>query len=468
MHYLLTRAGNLYKVIGKRNIVLFSIALLVALATIVFNDTWLIEARKDSDKLFNLNSSTLEIANLESNLLKAESAQRGYLLSESTDYLRPYDAAIAGAKINLENIASAFTQEEQIEEYAEESALLKKLSDSFTKKVSEMDLTIQLAKEGELREAQKVFDLDSGLIEMGNFSLYANTLRDMLNKRALATYDVRNVKRTVARVSTILSPLILLVIMMLIVRQLINELATKAQLQQQLSSEVNKHKENFEEQSKLLKSLAFDYQSDVEREKYKLAREIHDELGSILTATKMDISWVIKSLKKTQPELVEKLKKTNQYIDQGINFKRQIVQDLHPSTIESFGFWSALDTLIQDAAERGKWKLNVSLPDESLKLNETISLVTYRIMQETLNNAIKYAKADELSIYIIHDDKNLKIEIQDNGIGVDLDQLKNETHGLSGMRNRVLALGGHMDLVSTLGKGLLTLVILPLDIKTPT
>ncbi len=468
MHYLKDRLKRIFKVVGRRNIGLFSVALMIALATIFFNDIWLIEARKDSDTLYSLNNSTLEIANLEINLLKAESAQRGYLLTESTDYLRPYSAAVSGAKENIENIRKAFTKEENTEEYVKENQLLIELAESVTAKTSEMDLTLQLAKEGELEEAQKVIDLDNGLIEMGNVSVYANTLRDLLNKKALETYSSRNVKRTIARVSTILSPLILLVIMMLIVRQLINELATKADLQQQLSSELDKHKANFLEQSKLLQSLAFDYQSDVEREKYKLAREIHDELGSILTATKMDISWVMKSLKKTQPEVIEKLKKTNQYIDQGINFKRQIVQDLHPSMIESFGFWSALNTLIQDATDRGKWKLSLSLPDESLKLNETISLVTYRILQETLNNAIKYAKADALSIYIINDEQNLKIEIQDNGIGVDLDALKNETHGLSGMRNRVLALGGHMDLVSTLGNGLLTLVILPLDIKKST
>ncbi|MGJ8620982.1 MAG: CHASE3 domain-containing protein [Methylophilaceae bacterium] len=468
MHYLKDRAIKVYNAIGKRNAVLFTVALFIALGTIVFNDIWLTQARKDSHKLFNLNTRILDIDSLEINLLKAESAQRGYLLTESKDYLRPYAAAVATVKQSIDNIRDAFTHEETAEGYFEENELLVKLSESVTAKVSEMDLTIQLANEGDLEEAEKIVDMDRGLLEMSNVNVYSNSLRDMLKERTLQAYEARNFKRTIARVSTILSPLILLVLMMLIVRQLINELTTKANVQQQISAELDKHKENFSEQSKLLQSLAFDYQSDVEREKYKLAREIHDELGSILTATKMDISWVMKSLKKTQPEVIEKLKKTNQYIDQGINFKRQIVQDLHPSMIESFGFWSALNTLIQDATERGKWKLNLSLPDETLELNETISLVTYRILQETLNNAIKYAKADALSIYIINDEQNLKIEIQDNGIGVDLDALKNETHGLSGMRNRVLALGGHMDLVSTLGNGLLTLVILPLDIKKST
>jgi signal transduction histidine kinase len=105
------------------------------------------------------------------------------------------------------------------------------------------------------------------------------------------------------------------------------------------------------------------------------------------------------------------------------------------------------------------------LPDVSTEINETISLVAYRIVQETLNNCNKYAKATELSIHMISDEKHLKIEIQDNGVGLDLAHLDNKTHGLSGMRHRVLAIGGHFEIDSSLGKGLFTRAILPLDVK---
>jgi signal transduction histidine kinase len=192
---------------------------------------------------------------------------------------------------------------------------------------------------------------------------------------------------------------------------------------------------------------------------------LHDELGSILTASKMDISWVIKSIGKTHPEVADKLKKTNTYLDQGINFKRQVVQELHPSMISSFGFWPALRSLIDDAVERNKWELTMTLPDENTKINETISLVAYRIVQETLNNCNKYAKATALSIHMISDEKHLKIEIQDNGVGLDLDSLDSKTHGLSGMRHRVLAIGGHFEVASSVGNGLFTRAILPLDVQ---
>jgi signal transduction histidine kinase len=251
-----------------------------------------------------------------------------------------------------------------------------------------------------------------------------------------------------------------------VIKQLLEELSHKAQLQQQLADENKRHEEHAIQQSKLLRSLALDYQADVERERHQLARELHDELGSILTASKMDISWVIKSIKDSHPEIADKLKKTNSYLDQGINFKRQVVQDLHPSMISSFGFWPALQALIDDAVDRNNWALTLTLPDETTVLNETISLVAYRIVQETLNNCNKYAKATQISIHMIHDDHHLKIEIQDNGVGIDMNEVNHKTHGLSGMRHRVLAIGGHFEIDSSPGNGVLTRVMLPLDVKS--
>ena len=164
---------------------------------------------------------------------------------------------------------------------------------------------------------------------------------------------------------------------------------------------------------------------------------------------------VIKKLKDAAPEVVEKLKKTNRYIDQGISYQRHIVQELHPAMISTFGFWPALKSLIDDAAERNQWELTLNLPDKNTKLNETISLVAYRIVQETLNNANKYAKATAVSVHVMTDEQFLKLEIEDNGVGVDMNILDGNTHGLSGMRHRVLAIGGHFEILSEPGKGVL-------------
>jgi signal transduction histidine kinase len=252
-------------------------------------------------------------------------------------------------------------------------------------------------------------------------------------------------------------------VVIMVVRQLFAEMAVRDRLRVQLAEELQNYETQLEATKDLLGTLALDYQSDVERERQKLARELHDELGSILTATKMDVSWVIRKTKDISPEVTEKLQKTMRYLDQGIQFKRQVVQELHPSMISTFGLWPALRMLIEDMAERNQWQVSIMLPDEEdPKVSETIGLVAYRLVQETLNNCTKYAKASKVSVHIMVELNFLKIEIEDDGVGIDL----GTTHGLSGMRHRVMAIGGKMELISEPGKGVLTQAMVPLKLQT--
>jgi signal transduction histidine kinase len=465
LEILFTKLDQLFDVFGGRNIALLGVSLIITIFSLFFNDNWLQDAVEKSVEISQLNHILQEIVLLRGNIYKAESAQRGYLLTHSKDYILFYDVGIDDAKKNLQSVETILMNMTYASDYKSEQALLSKLSADVGAKISEMNVTLEFATNGKVADATKVVKLDSGLNQMNSINANAELLQTALNVRLKDIHQARNVTRNVIRTSVIAGPILLIFLVVLVIKQLLQELADKAVLQQRLSDENHRHETHAVEQSKLLRSLALDYQADVERERHKLARELHDEMGSILTASKMDISWVIKSISKTHPDIVDKLKKTNSYLDQGINFKRQMVQELHPSMISSFGFWPALRSLIDDAVERNKWALTITLPDESTEINETISLVAYRIVQETLNNCNKYAKATELSIHMISDEKHLKIEIQDNGVGLDLAHLDNKTHGLSGMRHRVLAIGGHFEIDSSLGKGLFTRAILPLDVK---
>jgi len=465
LELVFAKLDQLFNIVGGRNIALLGISLIVTIFSLFFNENWLQDASEKSTEIAHINRILQQVSLLQSNMYKAESAQRGYLLTHAKEHMLYYDVGVDDAKKNLQAIQASLLVLSPAAAYKNEQTILSKLSADIGAKVSEMDVTMQFASTGKVLDAKKVMKLDNGQIQMNSISLNAEALQTNLKQRLNTVYKARNVTRTVIRTSVIAGPIILIFLVVLVIKQLLQELADKAALQQRLSDENQRHEEQALAQSKLLRSLALDYQADVERERYKLARELHDELGSILTASKMDIAWVIKTIGKSHPEIAEKLKKTNSYIDQGISFKRQVVQDLHPSMITSFGFWPALRALIDDAVERNKWELTLTLPDENTQLNETIGLVAYRIVQETLNNCNKYAKASAISIHMINDEKHLKIEIQDNGVGLDLNGLDDNTHGLSGMRHRVLAIGGHFEVDSSPGKGLFTRAILPLDVK---
>lgn len=461
---------KLVTILGGRTIAMLVGTLLITIVSIVSTDNWILSMGGQDVLVGKTRNTIIALQQLQTNIYKAESAQRGYLYTNRWNYVEPFNRALIDARNNVRTVETLIASTTSGKEQKDQMEWLKAITASLESKAAEMKITLDLVSTGRTDEAKQVIDLDAGVSEMKKFIDYTNRLI----KSSYAMLQVREKERLqtmlLTRVSLICGAVLIIVLMTLVIKQLLAEIATKTLLQQQVIHENEIYEQKLEQQTKLLRSLALDYQADVERERQKLSRELHDELGSILTATKMDISWVMKKLKEVSPanmgiELIEKLKKTNRYVDQGINFKRQVVKELHPAMITTFGFWPALTSLIEDAVERNHWQLTLNLPDENTKLNETISLVAYRIIQESLNNANKYAQATAIFIHIMVDEKFLKVEIEDNGIGIDIKSLDNNTHGLSGMRHRVLAIGGYFELLSEPGKGLLTRALIPLDVS---
>ncbi len=450
--------------LGGRTIAMLSGALVVAMASVMFSDNWIVSMNRQVEiiRLVRVNIATLH--QLKADLFEAESAQRGYILTKRVEYVAPFNAALNQARANVKLSEALVIDTSSEKAQIIELEWLKAISASIEAKSAEMLLTIKLVKQNKIDEANQVLNLDLGRLEMKKFVVQT----DKLIKQQTADVDAMIEKRrstvNLARGSIIGGSLLLMLLVVLVIKQLLGEISVKSQLQQQVVKENEMYEKKLQQQTKLLRSMALDYQADVERERQKLSRELHDELGSIFTATKMDLAWVMKKLVVIAPDVVTKLIKTTSYVDQGIQYQRHIVQELHPAMISTFGFWPALNALIKDAAERNKWQLMLNLPDETTQLNETISLVAYRIVQESLNNANKYAKATAVNIDIMLDEHHVKLEIEDNGVGVDMSALNGNTHGLSGMRHRVLAIGGHFEMISCPGKGVLIRALIPLDV----
>ncbi len=459
---------RLITLLGGHTIAMLAVALLITMISVLYSDNWILSIGRQDVVIGQVRSNIVLLHDLKTNLYKAESAQRGYLYTSRMDYIAPFNDALNEARENIRQIENLVIRTSVGEEEIRGREWVKIIYASLESKAAEMKVTINLVKSGNEQEARQVVNLDEGLVEMKKFIDHTNSLIKKQNDSLNAKIKARLGTILIARISIFAGALILIWLVVLVIKQLLAEIAIKSDLQLRVQRENAVYEEKLQQQTKLLRSLALDYQADVERERQKLSRELHDELGSIFTATKMDIAWVMKKMKAVAPdvstEVVDKLRKTSSYVDQGIQYQRHIVQELHPSMLSTFGFWPALQSLINDAAERNQWQLRLNLPDENTKLNETISLVAYRIVQETLNNANKYAKATAIAVDIMVDTHYLKLEIEDNGIGVDLNALDGNTHGLSGMRHRVLAIGGHFEMMSEPEKGVLIRALIPLDI----
>jgi signal transduction histidine kinase len=216
------------------------------------------------------------------------------------------------------------------------------------------------------------------------------------------------------------------------------------------------------ERTRQLEALAWHLQSVSENEKTELARELHDELGSILTASKMDVAWVRNKLRDAEPAMAEKLARALGNLDQGIALKRRIIEDMRPTVLANFGLVTALRSLADDAAQRNGWEVEFVLPEDDVKLGEAIEIALFRVAQESLTNAAKYAHASRIHVALSMDGENVSLHIADDGIGIKPQDLqRTQTHGLVGMRQRVSARGGRFEIEGAIPHGTSIRVSMP-------
>ena len=397
--------------LGGRTIAMLFAALIIAFASVMFSDNWIVSISRQIEVIKQVRDNIAVLHQLKANLFEAESAQRGYIITKRQEYVAPFDNALNEARANIKLSEILINKTSSEPDKILELVWLKDISANVEARSAEMLLTIKLIEQHKIDEANQVVNLDVGRQQMQKFIKETDRLIKKQTSDVNSMIEKRKSTVILARVSVIGGALILILLVVMVIKQLLNELVTKGELQQQVIDENADYKIKLKQQTLLLRSMALDYQTDVERERQKLSRELHDELGSIFTAIKMDLAWCMKKLVGIAPDIAEKLNKTIVYVNQGIAYQRHIVQELHPSMISTFGFWPALNALIKDAAERNKWQLTLNLPDEITPLNETISLVTYRIVQESLNNASKYAKASAVGVDIILDERLARLSM---------------------------------------------------------
>ena len=215
------------------------------------------------------------------------------------------------------------------------------------------------------------------------------------------------------------------------------------------------------ERTSQLEALAFHLQEVSESEKTRLARDLHDALGSLLTAIKMDMAWVRGRLNADQAVLIEKLERAMKNLDQAIQKKRQIIEGLRPTTLSTFGLVTAARELAEEEASRAGWKLRLDLPEEEPTLPDDIKIALFRVLQEALTNAAKHAKASCVRIALTLEPGACQLEIDDDGVGFHARDARPETYGLLSMQQRLAGRGGKLEIKSEAGHGTLLQIRLP-------
>jgi signal transduction histidine kinase len=384
-------------------------------------------------------------------VLEAESGQRGYVLVRRPVYLEAYQAALP----RIEGLRREIREHYATRRGPQQLAAFDAIAGLVGAKLNELEQTLQLARAGRSENALRTMGSDAGQQSMDRIRTDIAALQASERERTYALVEEWRSSLQLSRVGVAAITALNIVLLVLIMRWMKQDWLRARDREQELDRLV-------QDRTAQLANLASYLHEVSETEKTRLGRELHDELGATLTAVKMDVAWTRGKLAPGQGTLAEKLDRAARNLDLCIQAKRRIIEDLRPTTLANFGLMTAARELAEQTAERAGWKLKLELPAEDPDLPEETAIALFRILQETLNNAAKYARATTVRISIAAGPAECVVEIEDNGVGFNPRSVRAKASGLVGMRQRVEPYGGLFQLSSQPGKGTLVRVSVPL------
>lgn len=251
------------------------------------------------------------------------------------------------------------------------------------------------------------------------------------------------------------------------VRRLVAELQALVAQQASLQATLEQRMESrVADRTQELSSLSAFLQTHSEREKASLARELHDALGGILTPVKMDLAWLEARLA-DDPQYGERIRRLSALIDQGIDLKRRIIENLRPSLLDHLGLASALGWYVDEACRDAHIDCRLKISERLERLPPDLEIALYRLVQESVSNIVKHSRATHLDLTLERTDAGLRLVVEDDGIGIaDLERAKRTSHGFAGMNHRVRAVNGTFKVKSRPGEGTRIEVFVPLQRTT--
>jgi two-component system sensor histidine kinase UhpB len=197
-----------------------------------------------------------------------------------------------------------------------------------------------------------------------------------------------------------------------------------------------------------LSELSFHLEAAREQERERIARDIHDELGSFLVRLKIEATLLAGKLPAEPPALREKARSIENLLDQAMGAASRVARELRPGILKEFGLPAAIESLTEDFSQHFGITCRVHCDDE-LDPDADTSLALFRIVQETLTNVAKHAHASLVVVRLKREKGSIALELRDNGRGIsDVDMAKPKSFGLRGIRERVHSLTGEFTIAS--------------------
>ena len=388
----------------------------------------------------------------------ADTSQRDYLLTGDPAYLAPYRQAVAELGSTLDNMQQGYAGN------AAALASIETLRNLTGKKLGEIETTLALYKARGAGRAIQLIRTDLGKRVMAGIrgtvaELQAAQTRDIAAATSGWSSDVR-LTRWMTSAGAALNIILVFIACRLAYGDMLRRMREAKRLRGQkheLEQQVDHGTRDFVELSAHLLTIA-------EHEKASLARELHDELGGLLVASNLDLTWLERRLAPLDGATQLRVTRIRKNLLAGVDLKRRIVEELRPTLLDNMGLYAALRWQLKETCEATGLKVSESFPSQEPRFAPDAAIAFFRVLQEAITNILKHAGATAVDVAVAMDEKALTLSISDDGKGILPERLKaNGSHGLASMRHRIAALGGTFSLRRPETGGTTVTAQIPLD-----
>jgi signal transduction histidine kinase len=386
----------------------------------------------------------------------AESAQRGYLLTGEAPYLQPYTDAVAKVGAALDHLQESYKADNGGSE-------IRDLRILTGKKLGELEDTVALYKKRGVAPALNVVRTDVGRRTMDEITAIVGTmLRKEAGEMSAATAhweDDFRLSRWVSAAGAIFN----IGLVLLAIRLVYNDMRRRARQAIDLRDQKLELEQQVDSRTRELAALSTHLQGVSEQEKAALSRELHDELGGLLVAARMDLSWLQQRLPTADPGIEQRFKRIHDSLSAGVDLKRRVVEELRPTLLDNMGLFAALRWQFKETCRRNGLRCTETIPETEIRFSADAAIGVFRIAQEALTNILKHAEAKSADLHIEIRDATFELRIADDGKGIAAHRLKTSTsHGLVSMRHRIAELGGTWQILSPGTGGTIVTAVIPL------
>jgi signal transduction histidine kinase len=386
-----------------------------------------------------------------------ESEQRGYLLIGDASYLQSYRTAAAKIEPALDRLRAGYLP------LSEPVAEIRRLRVLTGEKLGELEATLAVYQQRGAAPAMGVVRTDIGKKTTNDILGIVAILRSKENTEFSAATTRWQSDLQLSHFITISGAILNIGLVVLATGLVYGDMRRRARLATDLRDQKQELARQVDERTRELTALSTHLQGVSEQEKSALSRELHDELGGLLVAARMDLSWLQQRLPTSDPAIEQRFRRIHESLSAGVDLKRRVVEELRPTLLDNMGLFAALRWQFKESCRRTGLKCSETIPEIEFKFHPDAAIGVFRVAQEALTNILKHADAKSADLAVDIQSETFVLRVSDDGKGILPNRLQTITsHGLGSMKHRIAALGGTWDVQTPASGGTIVTARIPL------